>query len=98
MEGSIDVKSLLKRNLDMMISSNNIISLFQAVRILFTQSKYEKIYDTFPFEVDIAEYLPLLVKLVEEKKTRWNPIRKGNLQNLEEICISNQLICCESVR
>lgn len=101
MEGSIDVKSLLKRNLDMMISSNNIISLFQAVRILFTQSKYEKIYDTLPFEVDIAEYLPLLVKLVEEKKDEMESYKEGEFAKFRRDMYQqsiNMLRKCEVIK
>lgn len=101
MEGSIDVKSLLKRNLDMMMSSNNIISLFQAVRILFTQSKYEKIYDTLPFEVDIAEYLPLLVKLVEEKKDEMESYKEGEFAKFRRDMYQqsiNMLRKCEVIK
>lgn len=100
MEGSVNVKSLLKRNLDMMISSNDIISLFQAVRIIFTQSKYEEIYDALPFEVDVAEYLPVLVKLVEEKKDEMESHREGEFaksrRNMYQQSI-NMLRKCEEI-
>lgn len=48
MEESIDAKGLLRRNLDAMASSDDVLSLFQAVRILFTQIEYEKTYDSLP--------------------------------------------------
>lgn len=77
LEGKVDVKSLLKRNLDLMIASNNVVYIFQAVRILFTQIKYEKMYESLPFKIDITEYLFSLNNLVEDKRNEMETYKEG---------------------
>lgn len=101
MEGSIDAKGLLRRNLDTMASSDDVLSLFQAVRILFTQSRYEKIYDTLPFEVDATEYLPTLARRVEEKKDEMESCREGEFAKLRRNMYQqslNMLRKCEEIK
>lgn len=99
-EGSIDAKGLLRRNLDAMASSDDVLSLFQAVRILFTQIEYEKTYDSLPFEVNVSEYLPTLSRCVEEKKYDMESHREGEFaksrRNMYQQSI-NMLRKCEEI-
>lgn len=94
----INICEIIKSNLKQLVESDDIVEIFQAVRLIFTQNNYMKIYDELPFVIDTIDYVDILARRIVEKQTEMENYHIGEFAKFRKSMyeqVMNMLKKCE---
>ncbi len=94
----INITDVINKNMNLLVESDDLLEIYQAVRLIFTQNNYMKMYEELPFVVDVKNYIDILRRKVAENKAAMETYNIGEFakfrKNMYEQAM-NMLNKCE---